>query len=143
MLRLHNCILMSRNVDFIIHQRCHLLELPAELRDRIWKFALFEAAKDGYGRFKVDIGVLQDRIVQPRLEPDLLRICHQIRKEALPIYLMNRCFLIHVYNCDSAPIVAFEERCKKVLKKQTREDMHVIVYLELDENRAYHICLSL
>ncbi|KAK4613901.1 hypothetical protein CLAFUW4_09311 [Fulvia fulva] len=71
---------------------CKLLELPAELRNKIYRYSICE--KDG--------------IEVPRTgreQPGLTRTCKQIRKEATAIYYLENIFLVDApgfdrYTCE-------------------------------------------
>lgn len=64
--------------------RCALLELPAELRNKIYEYALVE-------QWCIEI----DR--QNHLQPGLLRTCHQIRAEAIEMFYSENQFQLRVY----------------------------------------------
>ena len=77
---------------------CRLLELPAELRNRIYREVLITGGC---------IDVTRESISQP----PLLRACRQIRAEAKSIYyLENRTFYIDVPNFDPAIVLKFHEQ---------------------------------
>lgn len=65
-----------------------LLDLPLQLRNRVYAFALVEE-----GEVSVTPGVLQ---------PALLRTCSQSRGEALPLCYMDTRFTINIPNCDGS-----------------------------------------
>jgi hypothetical protein len=62
---------------------CHLFAIPAELRNRIYRYAMIQ---DG------------DLTVTPRgpSEPALLRTCYVVRDEACSIYYGENQFLLHI-----------------------------------------------
>lgn len=66
-----------------------LLKLPGELRNRIYRSALLEQPYVTVGRAAF-------------VEPGLLLVCHQIRREAAPIYYGENKFRIPAPNYDSA-----------------------------------------
>ena len=81
-------------------QRFRLLDLPAELRNRIYHYALVLAS----GRM---------RISPAFRPPPLLLTSKQVREEALGIWYMNNTFLIIIQDCDCAPFRAFDRNLRK------------------------------
>ncbi|KAK3113835.1 hypothetical protein LTR53_008473 [Teratosphaeriaceae sp. CCFEE 6253] len=79
-----------------------LLSLPAELRNRIWRLlALFEPECDPLADHRITVALMRARFPEGsspqeckpetfgtafRYPPAVLRVCRQIRSEALPIY---------------------------------------------------------
>jgi hypothetical protein len=86
-----------------------LLELPAELRNLIYEYAVTEPR-----RVCVDDGVP---------EPPLALFCKQIRHESLPLFYTNNDFCVHNYDYNSA-----------VYKKATQKsrDLYRQLAVELD-----------
>jgi hypothetical protein len=71
-------------------QHFHFLDLPPELRNMMYKFALVE----GKGNV-IDI--------TPQLKPPgLLAACRQIRQECLQIWYHQNTFSIKIYDCDAS-----------------------------------------
>ncbi|KAK4613882.1 hypothetical protein CLAFUW4_09360 [Fulvia fulva] len=82
--------------------RCHLLEMPPELRNRIYRFALVQHSQifvcdDGYDGLKT---------------PALLRVCRQIRAEARSIYYIENKFSIEVPDPDPAVALHFHQQAE-------------------------------
>ena len=74
--RIKNCgrtKLDLRTDDYLAAQRCHLLELPAELRNAVYEYVLFWR----------DMQLLNAKDCE---EPALLRTCKQFRKETSSMY---------------------------------------------------------
>ncbi|KAK3063925.1 hypothetical protein LTS18_011639 [Coniosporium uncinatum] len=67
-----------------------LFDLPAELRNHIYRYALTESHEL----------VISDSA--PPQQPALTRTCRQIRTEALGIFYLNNGFRCHVDNLDSS-----------------------------------------
>ena len=85
--------------------RCHLLELPPELRDAIFTFAV---VKDK------PIHILSYHL-KP-VEPLLLAVCRQIRAECLPLFFGANVF--RMYESQAEPFIRHlgEDRVKLVRK---------------------------
>lgn len=88
----------QRKIDaFIRRQRCYLLELPAELRERIFEYAVTEPnAIDTYS------GRVKDKKRKEGKRPPIFRhrnwtprlaaTCRQLRDEVLPVYFRSNTF---------------------------------------------------
>ncbi|KAK3714663.1 hypothetical protein LTR37_007643 [Vermiconidia calcicola] len=75
----------SHNIQTALNQRSsHLLRLPAELRLRIYDYALSEDTQ---------VVLLSDEGVKTG-QPALLRTCRQIRNEALDLYYSSNIFVL-------------------------------------------------
>jgi hypothetical protein len=84
-----------------ISTHCALLELPAELRDRIYRYSL--PTKE-----KIDITT--------RFElPALLQSCRQIRSETIKMWYKKNKFLITITDCDASRLVASRRHCVMVI----------------------------
>ncbi|KAK4610369.1 hypothetical protein CLAFUW4_13767 [Fulvia fulva] len=80
--------------------KCHLLELPGEIRNRIYRYSLLDS----------------QRITIPTSgfeEPGLLSTCHQIRQEAEPIFVLENKFEATSINYHSGPLLG---RTKKWIR---------------------------
>lgn len=77
----------------------HLLDLPAELRNTIYRFALVD-----YQRITLHSTTT--------MEPPLLSTCHQIRNEASSIYWAENTFVIPIYHCNSDPLIKFSRKIR-------------------------------
>lgn len=65
-----------------------LLGLPAELRNKIYYYALTKLENDNFGNNHIEINPSSHK------EPGLLRVCSQTRNEASPIYFNQFIWLI-------------------------------------------------
>jgi len=75
-----------------------LLQLPPELRNRIYEHAVFDNVV----------------MITPSLkQPSLLHSCKQIREEALGIFYANE-FKLHIQDCDAGLLMAFSVHLKDV-----------------------------
>ncbi|KAK4544786.1 hypothetical protein LTR36_004035 [Oleoguttula mirabilis] len=74
--------------------QCALLELPAELRNRVWSLALsrYDSAHD---RERPNYVTEWDSGEELRV-PGILQVCSQIRQEALPMYYATATFYLEV-----------------------------------------------
>lgn len=88
-------------------QKCHLLELPAELRESIWAYSSTKESIDVW-IFMTD----DEDEVRSEPEPGLLSTCRQIRNEALPIYYTSYNFTIECKDWNMSKIVALEAKCR-------------------------------
>lgn len=79
--------------------KCHLLELPGELRNRIYRFAL------------VNEGVIIVTAAGPS-EPALLRCNKEIRQEAVTIYYRENKFKYQVRNFNGSASIPFMAQLK-------------------------------
>lgn len=75
-------------------KQCHLLELAAELRNRIYEYALVEDD---------DVEIRPETFAQP----GLLLTCRKIRAEALPIYFLDNVFKFNIRKFEASLLVAF------------------------------------
>lgn len=73
---------------------CQLLSLPAELRNRIYEYVT-ASSTHAKPRFFIEISGGRIRVV--RGLPKLLQTCHQVRKEALAIWLESNIFTFLFY----------------------------------------------
>lgn len=71
--------------------RSRLLELPPELRDSIFEFAL--ASEKTLVTFRLDS--YQRDSLQEAIQPALTRVSRQVRQETLPIWFGNNAFVLH------------------------------------------------
>lgn len=78
-------LLSSRN------SQCRLLDLPAELRDTIFEYAL--TADKPLVSFRLDN--YQRESYQEATQPPLTRVNRQIRQESLPIFYQNNYVVLH------------------------------------------------
>jgi len=80
--------------------RCYLLELPAELRDAIYEFAL--TSSKATVTFRLD--PWQRDTYSQALQPPLTRVSRQLRQETLPVYYGSNTFVLHTEGskCDDA-----------------------------------------
>lgn len=90
-------------------QTSPLLDLPGELRNRIYRAALLEDHID------VENACFA--------EPGLLRTCKMIRHETGPIFYAENMFEIEVRDYDSAAIVKWTKKEKRVAKEFKVEEM--------------------
>ena len=83
-------------------QLFRFLDLPPEMRNMIYKFALVE-----------DKGSLID--ITPDLKPPgLLSVCRQMREECLQIWYRQNTFIIQMYDCDASLKMAFEKHLARL-----------------------------
>ncbi|KAK4613692.1 hypothetical protein CLAFUW4_09170 [Fulvia fulva] len=87
------------------NSKCHLLELPAELRNRIYRYSLLEDRQSG-----IDI------YPQTFAQPPLIRTCNQIRAEASSIYYSENTFYVDAPDFDHRLLAAFYTQIQYVLK---------------------------
>jgi hypothetical protein len=88
-----------------------LLNLAPELRNKIYEYALTLSHQRTE---KIDLNHSY-LVSNPQFrEPGLLTTCHQIRREALQIYLLSNHFAITVFDCQIDQLVAFERRCEQL-----------------------------
>ncbi|KAK4614235.1 hypothetical protein CLAFUW4_08767 [Fulvia fulva] len=78
------------------NKTCHLLELPAELRNTIYRYTL--CAEE-------EIAITSDS--NNCHQPALLRTCRQVRQEAAPIYYHENEITIDAPDFDPSLIIAF------------------------------------
>lgn len=76
---------------------CHLLELPAELRNSIYRYVLLGYWKNWMEDQTRPIVDIEDHDFE---QPSLLRTCRQIRSEASPIYYLQTHFYLTIHNFD-------------------------------------------
>lgn len=79
--------ILSRSVS----KRCRLLELPPELRDAIFEFAL--TSEKTIVTFRLD-GYQKDSYTQA-IQPPLTQVNRQVRHESIPIYYASNDFVLH------------------------------------------------
>lgn len=87
-----------------------LLTLPPELRNRIYTYALIEPDEIW--------------ITPELLQPSLVRVCRQLRAEALELWLTGNKYQVMVIDCDATLATRWHELCCKLLqsdKKVTTE----------------------
>lgn len=111
-------------------QKCHLLELPAELRECIWQYALTEEETICFYWDHNTCYIPEDP--PPFEAPGLLSTCHQIRNEALPTYYVCNEFRIESESWHASRLIALEMECKTmgVLNKM---ELAITVATDLDE----------
>ena len=87
---------MATTVRSTLPAQCRLLALPPELRNRIWRITLSRYEKKSMVQNPVIIatGEYWEEEVKHQ---QLLRVCRQIRTEALPIYYASSTFLFDVW----------------------------------------------
>ncbi|RMY65629.1 hypothetical protein D0864_12041, partial [Hortaea werneckii] len=74
--------------------RCHLLELPPELRDLIYEYTLqSDSRSNQLVTFQLD-HYQRDTLTQA-VQPPLLRLNRQIRQETLPLFYSTQLFILH------------------------------------------------
>lgn len=78
-----------------------LLRLPAELRNKIWKLAVF-GDLEGY-RSSIEIRSTTRRSICHIPKPPLLFTCKTVRSEAIGLYYDANKIVIYVVNFDPAP----------------------------------------
>jgi len=71
--------------------RCRLLELPAEIRDAIYRFAL--TAEKPVVTFRLDD--YQRDSYEQAVQPALTQVSRQVRQESLPVYFASNTFVLH------------------------------------------------
>ena len=83
---------------------CRLLQLPGELRNRIYRDVLLDV----------------QRLKVPQIgfhEPGLLRTCRAIRKEAEPIFLLENKFYNFIVDHDAVALEPLAKKCVRVKKQ--------------------------
>lgn len=89
-----------------------LLELPAELRNQIWELAATEDQ--------------ETTNIASSPVPGWISACRQIRKEAMPLWLMSNAFPIELQSARSIKqIIAFENFCRRQLLAKKFNKMRV------------------
>ncbi|KAK3723932.1 hypothetical protein LTR37_001416 [Vermiconidia calcicola] len=78
------------------NNRLHLLALPAELRNQIYRYLLLPP---GPGRVQIDGSRSH--------QPCLLRVCHMIRREGISIYYTDNTFTLVVQDFNVLSIRPF------------------------------------
>jgi len=71
--------------------KCHLIALPAEIRESIFTFAVMPSKP--VVTFKLDN--YQRDAYQEAVQPAITRVSHQVRREALPLFYDSNEFIIH------------------------------------------------
>lgn len=105
--------------------RCLLLELPAELRNRIYEFAVMgdfygfpECDDDLFDRPLINIeDCIFDHDMEGPWEPALLRTCSQIRREAGPVYYLAQDFVMHTHHYDALEAILFASEARACIGK--------------------------
>lgn len=91
----------------ITEQPCRLLAMPAELRNRIWHYALGAGKEVRPGRgwsISVDVNynmiqrITIDEPLSYHQQPALVQLNRQIRYESRPIYYATDVFLFHLFS---------------------------------------------
>ncbi|KAK5111964.1 hypothetical protein LTR85_011711 [Meristemomyces frigidus] len=77
-----------------------LLALPAELRSRIWEYAVVAP-------YVIDIVVGETR------PPPLVALCRQVRKETASMWYDSNIFACEVHDCDGTVAIAWARHMKK------------------------------
>ncbi|KAK3075573.1 hypothetical protein LTR53_001011 [Teratosphaeriaceae sp. CCFEE 6253] len=96
---------------------CKLLELPAELRDLIWGFAVGTAGA---------VVIFQERSAVPLPPPTLLRVSRQIRHEGAKVYYERNDFHLTVAEHITAPVIQWLRRLGQDNGKHLRSLIIVI-----------------
>ncbi|KAK3723933.1 hypothetical protein LTR37_001417 [Vermiconidia calcicola] len=83
-----------KNTNASRQQKLHLLGLPAELRNKIYEYALVD---------------FEDTQIWDscNIQPPLLHVCRTIRREAISIFYTFNLFNLHIRDCDSKPVHHF------------------------------------
>jgi hypothetical protein len=84
-----------------INTHCALLELPVELRDRIYRYSLLK-------KEKIDITTQFE-------QPALLQSCRQIRSETIEMWYKKNDFFMTITDCDASRLVASSRHCVRVI----------------------------
>ena len=110
--------------------RCHLLQLPPELRNRIWEYAIIK---------ENPINLMPIKYCEEKEEPEsgaqppVTQVCSQIRNEALSMFYACNIFRVHADNLSldykSKSKRACEGRFLRALLPQTSKLRHVEVKL--------------
>ena len=87
---------------------CKLLELPAELRNRIYRFTLCNAAPIQFPRNGLE-------------QPALVRTCKQIRSEAVAMYYIDNVFAMPAVRFDHSTAFAFEKQARPHVRTSSLE----------------------
>jgi len=78
-----------------------LLSLPAELKNHIYGLVLIERSwvslREGQNKIARGTKLMYPRVTSWK-EPALLRVCKEIRSEALPLYYGSNAFAVSVYS---------------------------------------------
>lgn len=93
--------------------RCRLLELPAELRNKIYEYALYAKEKIA--------------VTTSLTEPSLLETCHMIRKEARSMWYTSNNFTINIVDLD----FTLERSWTRHVKASTPNNDHKLVPITL------------
>ncbi|KAK4541935.1 hypothetical protein LTR36_007299 [Oleoguttula mirabilis] len=90
-------------------QNSPLLQLPAEIRNRIYDLVLRVPEPDDEVDAEGTVDVTADL-----QQPGLLRTCYQVREEALGMWYLTNCFFVCVVDCDATLAVKFEKHLELV-----------------------------
>ncbi|KAF2771335.1 hypothetical protein EJ03DRAFT_38981 [Teratosphaeria nubilosa] len=90
---------------------CYLLELPGEVRNKIYRKVLVEDYKQYPGFVTISIPVQRSTV------PGLLLACKQIRDETVPIYYCENAFGIQCPDFDCAQSMWFCTKRKHLMQK--------------------------
>ncbi|KAK3723664.1 hypothetical protein LTR37_001545 [Vermiconidia calcicola] len=96
------------------NNRLHLLGLPAELRNQIYRYLLLPP---GPGRVQIDGSRSH--------QPGLLRVCRMIHREGISIYYTDNAFTLVVQDFNVLPVQPFYELKRKY--SNTDEGMTIYV----------------
>lgn len=112
-----------------------ILELPAELRNRIYRDCLVEERPIK----------LFERSSEPRrhgVAPALLRTCSQIRSEAIEIYYLENRFEAVVEDCDVGEIEVWIDSCISPLGEDVAMKLRLVLYALVPNNRPWTNLMS-
>lgn len=98
--------------------RCRLLELPAELRNRIYHYALVEE--------QIDVATTYRHGIQIIKAPGLLETCRTARSEASAIYYSLNAF----WFCDTHAVTHWLRRCLNAETRLLLKVLRVANFLE-------------
>ena len=101
------------------------LDLPAEIRNRIYEHALPQDA------MLLLPGACTHQSVTSAVQPALTRVCRQVRAEALPVFYAENCFVAHVHRFDVGHFIHFMTAIGQEKRSMIRK---VILYLASQEN---------
>lgn len=90
--------------------KSHLLELPPELREHVFEYALLS---------EDEIEIATDL-----QQPGLLATCYAIRGETLHMWYSNQ-FCIRIFDCDARLLTAFMRHCRNVTGKEILPDIEL------------------
>ena len=117
---------------------CPLLELPAELRNRIWEQVI---VKEGPISLAPASDLADGEELETGAQPALSRVCRQIREETLPMFYAHNIFRLHPENMRRYKA----SRSKKPLLRSLRRHTEKLRRIEIQacqHNNRYRLTVD-